>query len=208
MTAEQSPQVRGSLTGRAQLGHQSVAGAESCAGGGFTSGMQLKRSSDANASSTHLSSLAAGSPPARRMKRFVPDEIFNFLPTGYEIIVKPRWQSKSIPVIVAQFAWAEWRCATHVKLVTLYQPPLRLRKDHDRDIFVRILIGPIRMTNTQQQTFCNVPGTRRIRSSPLVGHDRVSFPTPWQRETESVLRIPVFNRRRPCRAGFRRKDRD
>ena len=39
MTAEQSPQVSGSLTGRAHRGHQSEIGVESCACGCFSSGM-------------------------------------------------------------------------------------------------------------------------------------------------------------------------
>ena len=52
MIAEQSPQVRGSFTGRAQAGHQNVVGKESCAFGFFVSGMWIQRSSGGEASSS------------------------------------------------------------------------------------------------------------------------------------------------------------
>jgi hypothetical protein len=183
MTAEQSPQVRGSSTGRAQVGHQSDAGIGPDASECFASGMGFQRSSRGAASSSRpdrfgggrlfrcCPSLAAATLPTWCMKRFVPDKSLDLLPTGYEIVVKTRRQSEDIAGIVTKLARAERRSATHVEPVTLYQPPLRLREDHDGDVFVRILIGPIRMADAQQRTFCEVLRARRRRPCPLAAHD-------------------------------------
>ena len=127
--------------------------------------------------------------PSRRLQGALLEQLDDLLPTRREVIVVARRQGKYVPRVASDLTRADWSGTEEAIIRVL---PLFSFENHDRDVFMRIVLCPFWIANDQQRPFDRFA----IRVVPQIAmpffpNQGVSLPTGRKHKTESILCITV-----------------